>query len=102
MTTPFGDLAVLIIGRIIWSLTIAGFVGAGITLILKKKIWRIFDIIASAISLIGYFLFWDDLAPIPYYWVVGTIVAVVTLVALLTFRWPKDENLFSLKEENKI
>lgn len=97
LTNPLGTLAVLIIGRIIWGLTIAGFVAAGIILFSQKKSWRILAIVASAISLLGYFLLWDGLAPEPYYWVVGPVIGGVVIVSLLLFRWPKDDNLFSKK-----
>ncbi len=98
LTNPLGTLAVLIIGRIVWGLTIAGFVAAGITLLLKLKIWRIIALISSAISLLGYLFFWDGLSPEPYYWVAGAVIGGGIILFLLIVRWPKDEKLFGTVE----
>ena len=97
-----GQTAVSIIGIILWSLTIAGFVVAGILLLIKQKAWRITTIVTSFISLIAYLLLWNGLAPEPIYWVVGPIIGGVAIVGLLIFRWPKDENLFHSKREQTV
>lgn len=98
LTASLGASAVLIIGRIIWGLTIIGFVGAGIALLLKWKYWRLSAIITSAISLLGYLFFWDGLSPEPYYWIVGPIVGGLVIIFLLIVRWPKNEKLFGIME----
>ena len=59
----------------------------------RLKIWRIISVIASAISLVGYLLFWNGLSPEPYYWIAGPIIGGLVLLFLLVIRWPKDEKL---------
>lgn len=97
LTNAIGTTAVLIIGRIIWGLTIAGFVIAGIALWIKWKYWRLTAIITSGISLLGYLFFWDGLSPEPFYWIAGPIIGGLVIVFLLIVRWPKNEKLFANK-----
>lgn len=94
LSDALGKTAVTIIGLMLWSLTIIGFVAAGIIIFLKRKEWRIVAVVASFISLIAYLFLWDGLAPEPISWVAGPVVSGIVIIALLVFRWPKDEKLF--------
>jgi hypothetical protein len=100
LSNTLGVTAVTIIGLILWSLTIIGFVAAGIILLLKKKEWRLVAIVASFVSLVAYLFLWDGLAPEPMTWIAGPIVSSIIIIALLIFKWPKDENMFEIKTEN--
>ena len=84
-----------IVGMVLWGLTALLFVLAGITLFIKRKQWRIIDVLAALVSLVAYILFWNGLAPVPEYYVLGPIISVVTLVALVIIRWPSDEWIFN-------
>ena len=99
LSNALGTTAVTVIGLSLWSLTIAGFVVAGIMLLLKKKQWRITAIVASFISLIAYLFLWDGLAPEPMTWIMGPIVSGLIIITLFVFKWPKDVRLFINKEE---
>ena len=83
-------------------MTIAGFVVAGIMLLLKRKEWRTTAIIASFISLISYLFMWDGLAPDPMTWIMGPIVSGLIIIALLIFKWPKDEVMFVCKDNQTV
>ncbi len=93
LTPVLGD-AVQIIGMLLWSGSVITFVLTGLAVFLRRKEWRMIDILASVISLIAYILFWDGLKPEPFYWILGPIISVVTLVALIIVRWPTDEYIF--------
>ncbi len=101
LSDALGTTAVTAIGLILWSLTILGFVVAGIMLLLKRKEWRITAVVASFISLIAYLFLWDGLAPQPMNWIAGPVVSAVVIVALLILKWPEDEKLFGIKIENQ-
>lgn len=83
-----------IIGTLLWGLTVLTFMLAGILVLMKKEQWRMIDILASLVSLVAYILFWTGLEPVPEYWIVGPSISVLTLVALVIVRWPKDEWIF--------
>jgi hypothetical protein len=93
LTPSLGD-AVQFIGMLLWSMAVFTFVLSGIAVLLRKKEWRVIDILASIISLIAYLLFWDGLKPEPFYWILGPVISIVTLAALIVFRWPTDEYIF--------
>ena len=99
LSNALGTSAVTIIGLTLWSLTIIGFVVAGIMLLIKRKEWRIIAIVTSVISLITYLFLWDGLAPEPMNWIAGPIVSGLIILALLIFRWPKDEKLLVDKQK---
>jgi hypothetical protein len=101
LSDVLGTTAVTIIGIILWSLTIVGFVVAGIMLLMKRKEWRTVAIVTSFISLIAYLFLWDGLAPEPMNWIMGPIVGGIVIVALLILRWPVDEQLFATKIEKQ-
>jgi hypothetical protein len=94
LTSLLGNPVILIFGRLLWTVAIISFVAAGVAVLLKKKMWRWLDVLAAAVSLLAFILFWDGLMPEPIYWIVGPIVAVITLVALLLVRWPPDKFIF--------
>ncbi|OLS30409.1 MAG: hypothetical protein HeimAB125_19350 [Candidatus Heimdallarchaeota archaeon AB_125] len=96
LSNALGTTAVTIIGLILWSLTILGFVAAGIILLLKREEWKIVAIVASFISLIAYLFLWDGLAPEPMNWIAGPVVSAMVIIALLVFKWPKNEELFAI------
>ena len=102
LSNTLGTTAVTVIGLILWSLTIAGFVVAGIMLLLKRKEWRTTAIITSFISLIAYLFLWDGLAPDPMSWIMGPIVSGLIIIALLIFKWPKDERMFASKDKQAV
>lgn len=98
LSNALGTSAITVIGLILWTATIAGFVFAGILLLLKKKEWKIVAIIASFISLIAYLCLWDGLAPEPSSWIAGPVISGVIILALLVFNWPKEDVLLARKE----
>ncbi len=99
LSNALGTSAITVIGLILWSLTIGGFVVAGILLLMKREEWRYTAIVTSFISLFAYFLLWDGLAPEPMSWIMGPIVSGLMIFALLVFKWPKDEKMFIEKDE---
>lgn len=94
LTSLLGNLVVLIFGRLLWTVAIISFVAAGVAVLFKKKLWRWLDVLAAAVSLLAFILFWDGLMPEPIYWIVGPIIAVITLVALFLVHWPPDKLIF--------
>lgn len=90
---------VQILGTILWGLTVLLFVAAGIALFMMREQWRLIDILASLVSLIAYVLFWTGLEPVPEYWILGPVISVITIVALVIVRWPKDEWIFGTSVE---
>lgn len=94
LTNLLGDPAVWAFGRLLWAVAIVGFVAAGVAVLLRLELWRMLDIFGAAVSLLAFVLFWDGLKPKPTYWIIGPIVAVVTLVALLVANWPPDTLIF--------
>ncbi len=102
LSDVLGTTAVTIIGLILWSLTVSGFVAAGIMLLMKRKEWRIAAIVTSFISLIAYLFLWDGLAPEPMSWIAGSVVSGIIVIALLIFKWPKDEKLFATKIDDQV
>jgi hypothetical protein len=102
LSNALGTTAVTVIGLILWTATITGFVVAGILLLVKKKEWKITTIVASFISLIAYLFLWDGLAPDPSSWIAGPVVSGVIILALLVFNWPKDEILLVSKETESV
>ena len=93
-TNLLGDPIVQAMGKLLWAVAVIGFVAAGVAVFIKLKLWRTLDILASAVSLLAFVLFWDGLMPEPTYWIVGPIVAIFTLVALLVIRWSPDALIF--------
>ena len=87
-------VAVRTFGVILWFVAMMGFTLAGLAVHFKWKKWRLIDILAALVSLFAYIIFWDGLVPEPYYWVLGPVISVVTIVALVIFRWPPDEWIF--------
>ncbi len=83
-----------ILGTILWSLTALLFIIAGIALFMMREQWRLLDIFAALVSLLAYVLFWNGLAPVPMYYILGPVISVVTLVALVIVRWPPDEWIY--------
>ena len=86
--------SVQILGSLLWGMTVLFFVTAGFAVFKKNEQWRMYDILASILSLVAYVLFWYGLEPVPEYWIAGPIISVVTLVALVILRWPPDEWIF--------
>ncbi len=86
---------VKIIGFVLWSLVIAGFVVSGIVLFTETEFWRLLTITMSFVSLLPYILFWKDLYPKPRYFIVGPLVAIGVIIALLIFNWPTDILIFT-------
>jgi uncharacterized membrane protein YphA (DoxX/SURF4 family) len=64
------------------------------TVLLELELWRMLDIFGAAVSLLAFVLFWNGLKTKPTNWIIGPIVAVVTLVALLVANWPPDQPIF--------
>ena len=83
------------IGKVLWSMVLIVFSVSGILILSKHELWRTLDIIASFISLFTFILFWNELKPKPKYYVIGPIVAVITIAALLIVNWPLDTVIFS-------
>jgi hypothetical protein len=102
LSNVLGKTSITVIGLILWTTTITGFVVAGILLLLKKREWKIVTIVASFISLIAYLFLWDGLAPEPSGWIAGPVVSGVIILALLIFNWPKEDILLSSKEKGSI
>ncbi|MHA1954087.1 MAG: hypothetical protein ACW96U_09115 [Candidatus Heimdallarchaeaceae archaeon] len=101
LSNALGTTAVTVIGLILWTATILGFVVAGILMLLKRKEWRISAIVTSFISLIAYLFLWNGLAPEPMNWVAGPITSAIVIIALLIYKWPTDEKLFAIKRNNE-
>ncbi len=89
-----GEKAIKIMGLVLWSLIIGGFIVSGIVLFTETEAWRLVTIITSFVSLLPFIFFWTDLQPKPRYFVVGPVVAVGAIIALLIFNWPTDVMLF--------
>ena len=99
LTDSLGAQAVQILGQLLWAISVTTFVIAGIAVFMKRKQWRLIDIIASIVSLIAYILFWFGLEPVPEYWILGPVISIVTIVALVVVRWPSDEWIFGSEVE---
>ena len=94
LTGILDSQAIRIMGTLLWTLAVIAFVIAGVALYSKREQWRLIDIIASTVALVAYIFFWYGLEPESFYWILGPIISVVTLVALVIVRWPPDEWLF--------
>ena len=94
LTDILGASSVQILGTVLWAVAVLGFVMAGIAVFTMREQWRLIDILASFVSLLAYIFFWGGLEPVPYYWILGPVISVVTLVALLVVRWPPDEWIY--------
>jgi hypothetical protein len=85
---------VQILGMLLWTASVITFVMAGIAVFTMREQWRLFDIIASIVSLVAYILFWNGLEPVPEYYILGPVISVVTIAALVIVRWPPDEWIY--------
>ncbi|MBY8999585.1 MAG: hypothetical protein KGD64_01600 [Candidatus Heimdallarchaeota archaeon] len=89
-----GEKVIKIIGLVLWSFIIGGFVASGIVLLTGSDVWSLLTIITSFVSLLSFLLFWPDLQPKPKNFILGPIIAVGVIIALLIFQWPTAAILF--------
>lgn len=88
LTNRLNDRGILGLGRALWAVAIVGFVLAGFGYLdvpVLLECWGPLAIIGSILSLLGFGLFWDGLAPKPYYYVTGPILSTILLIWVLVF-----------------
>jgi len=80
-----------ILSFIVWSLAIAAFLGAGLSLsgwLLSPNLWKTLAMTASIISLVGLIIFWNSF-PFLFPNKIGILgIDITLLISLLFLRWP--------------
>ena len=66
---------------LVWLIALAGFIGAGVGLLLQREWWSTLAIASSVISIVAIVPWWNTITPSARFWPI--LVDVAVLVALL-------------------